>query len=261
MNYAKIYAQLIERSTTRSLDGYTEKHHVVPRCMGGDDSVENIAILTPEEHFVAHILLVKIHKNTKHAPALIKGVVMMTSGHKGKRSRKIYGWLRRAYAKSMSGDNNPNRKYPEIAKSAALKRVGSRRTAETRKRMSDAQKGRTFTSETKRKMSIAAKNKPKISEETRKKLSESAKGRKGPWAGKTRDDSFKQKISMANKGRSHSKEFCDNAREHALIREGIKREFCEQNSHLNLLKRPGGVFIDEFTRRKYEEWKIVHESV
>lgn len=239
MNYAKIYAQLIEKSSIRVLDGYTEKHHIVPRCMGGDDSPNNIAVLTPEEHFVAHILLVKIHKNSIHSPALIKSVVMMTSGHEGKRSRKIYGWLRRAYAQSMSGDNNPNRKYPEIAKKAALKRVGSKRSDETRKRMSDAQKGRIFTDETKRKMSVAGKNKPKISDETRKKLSESAKGRKGPWAGKTRDDSFKKKISAAHRGRSHSKEFCDGARERALMREQIKREFCDKNSHLDLKKHPG----------------------
>lgn len=61
MNYKKHYDKLMERSKYRIPDGYVEKHHIVPRCLGGKDEVDNIAILTPEEHFLAHQLLVKIY--------------------------------------------------------------------------------------------------------------------------------------------------------------------------------------------------------
>ena len=41
MNYQKIYNQIIERAKTRQLEGYKEKHHILPRCMGGLD-IDNI---------------------------------------------------------------------------------------------------------------------------------------------------------------------------------------------------------------------------
>ena len=54
MNYKKHYDALIVRSKIRILTGYTEKHHILPKCMGGDNSKHNIVRLTPEEHYVAH---------------------------------------------------------------------------------------------------------------------------------------------------------------------------------------------------------------
>jgi hypothetical protein len=56
MNYKKIYDQLVERATSRILEDYTETHHIVPRCMGGTDSLDNLVELTPEEHYLAHQL-------------------------------------------------------------------------------------------------------------------------------------------------------------------------------------------------------------
>lgn len=61
MNYQKHYELLIERAKSRTLAGYFERHHIIPKCMGGSDEPENIANLAPEEHFVAHQLLVKIY--------------------------------------------------------------------------------------------------------------------------------------------------------------------------------------------------------
>jgi hypothetical protein len=61
MNYEKIYNQIIERAKTRQLDCYKEKHHILPRCMGGLDEKENLAELTAREHFLCHRLLVEIY--------------------------------------------------------------------------------------------------------------------------------------------------------------------------------------------------------
>lgn len=38
-----------------------ERHHIVPRALGGSNAKDNIVPLTPREHFVAHLLLAKIH--------------------------------------------------------------------------------------------------------------------------------------------------------------------------------------------------------
>lgn len=95
MNYTQIYEQLIIRAKTRiPPEGYIEHHHIIPRCLGGSDDKENIAILTPEEHFVAHVLLVKIHPEV---PGLIVAVSRMCKG-KGRKRRRLYGWLRRKHS-------------------------------------------------------------------------------------------------------------------------------------------------------------------
>jgi hypothetical protein len=224
MDYQKIYNNLIDRATLRVSEGYVEKHHIVPRCLGGTDAKENIVSLYPEEHYLAHLLLCKVNKGNSK---LLYAAMNMTTGsmiNNGKRNNKAYGWLRRQYAESMSGDNNPNRRNPEIQKKAALKRVGQKRTEETKARMSAAQKGRSVSEETKQKMSIAAKNKPPVSNETREKLSAKSKGRIGPWAGKKQPADVVAKRADANRGRKDSDEVRLKKSAAAKMRESIKRQ-------------------------------------
>lgn len=98
MNYQRLYNVLIERAQNRKLVGYYEKHHIVPRCMGGSDVEENIVRLTPEEHFLVHQLLVKIYpENSK----LIFAARIMTVGRN--RKNKMYGWLRRRLQLALLG--------------------------------------------------------------------------------------------------------------------------------------------------------------
>lgn len=94
MDYQRIYQALIQKGQQRMLaEGtYVERHHITPRCLGGTDDAANIVALTPEEHVVAHLLLVKIYpKNTR----LVYAANMMTSRVK---SNKEYGWVKRNFA-------------------------------------------------------------------------------------------------------------------------------------------------------------------
>jgi hypothetical protein len=109
MNYKRIYDELIDRARSRSLEGYKEQHHIVPRCMGGGDESANLVYLTPEEHYVAHQLLVKMYpKNV----ALVNAALMMSVGGRAHlRSNKLYGWLKRRHVeecKKRVGDKNPS---------------------------------------------------------------------------------------------------------------------------------------------------------
>jgi hypothetical protein len=95
MNYKRIYEHLVERGQERSIiEGYKEVHHIIPKCMGGNNSIDNLVALTPEEHYVAHQLLVKIYPNNMN---LWKAVKLMTGGNNNQdRSKnKMYGWLKR----------------------------------------------------------------------------------------------------------------------------------------------------------------------
>lgn len=70
MEYSKVYYNIIERGKTRGCDkkklkGYYEAHHIIPKCMGGVDSKDNLVLLTAKEHFICHLLLEKIYPNEK----------------------------------------------------------------------------------------------------------------------------------------------------------------------------------------------------
>lgn len=104
MDYTAIYQRLIEKAKTRTIDGYKETHHIIPRCLGGTDDPSNLVDLTPEEHYLAHQLLVKIHFNNGK---LLYAAVMMCSN---RINNKLYGWLRRRLAEvqseAMAGSGN-----------------------------------------------------------------------------------------------------------------------------------------------------------
>lgn len=110
MDYQKIYNNITRRGQNRILEGYSEKHHIVPRCMGGTDEVTNLVSLTPEEHYLCHLLLVKIHpKNIR----LVRAAMFMVSSNDNvKRNNKAYGWLKRQYSEYMRGPNNPQKINP-----------------------------------------------------------------------------------------------------------------------------------------------------
>ena len=58
MNYKNIYNNIISKAQLRDkLDGYTERHHIIPRSFGGSDDDSNIVTLTAREHFLAHYCL------------------------------------------------------------------------------------------------------------------------------------------------------------------------------------------------------------
>lgn len=110
MNYKRVYDLLIERGKQRQLDCYVERHHITPRCIGGLDDESNLVELTPEEHYVAHQLLVKIYPNDYR---LARAAYMMTVGSSTVlRTNKLYGWLKRKFSEAQSalqsGKGNSN---------------------------------------------------------------------------------------------------------------------------------------------------------
>jgi len=106
MNYQRIYDRLIERGKNRVLTEYTESHHILPRCLGGSDDKDNLVDLTPEEHYLCHQLLVKIHPDDSK---LLNAALFMTANGMGRRSNKVYGWLKRKYSEYMKGPSNPSK--------------------------------------------------------------------------------------------------------------------------------------------------------
>src|ERR1017187_2720602 len=116
MDYQKHYDTLIYRAKhedrkrykkTDSRYIYYEKHHIVPDCFyinrirkgpvgwlpGNPNSIGNLVFLTPEEHYTAHLLLIKIYPNVH---ILVKSALLMCVDKTGNRiNNKAYGWLKR----------------------------------------------------------------------------------------------------------------------------------------------------------------------
>jgi hypothetical protein len=76
MNYFLVYQKLIAKAKARVCpEGYVERHHILPRALGGTDDSSNLVALTAKEHFVAHVLLAKIHGGI-----MWQAVVLMSGG-------------------------------------------------------------------------------------------------------------------------------------------------------------------------------------
>lgn len=167
---------------------YHEKHHILPRCIGGTDDENNLIDLYAREHFIAHMLLAKENPDNKK---LILAWHMMTNVKTDCQQRyqvtpEEYEKARIAYIQMMTGENNPSkseetrRKKSEAIKGAKNHNYGKPRSETTRKKISEAHKGKKVSDETRKRISESktGENHPNYgkhhSEETRKKMSESA---------------------------------------------------------------------------------------
>jgi len=105
MNYQKIYQDFItsRREREAAIVGYSEKHHIVPKALGGGNEKANLIRLTPEDHFFAHLLLAKTHGGVLWSP-----IAIMSGGnfksYKPTQSRLLHGWATRKLSESKKGE-------------------------------------------------------------------------------------------------------------------------------------------------------------
>ena len=120
MDYQKAYDRLVQKNHVFSEREYFETHHKVPKCLGGTDDANNLVNLTAREHYIAHLLLVKITKLNNDAQAYGKMLYafncMKWGRCKGERSFKfnsrLYQKVKCEYAslrkQMMKTSHNPS---------------------------------------------------------------------------------------------------------------------------------------------------------
>jgi len=167
MDYQWHYNRLIETRKDRILDPsiYYERHLIVPKSMGGIDDPTNMISLTLREHFLAHLLLWKIHRNRPMAAAF----VYMT-GNMRKQNFVL-----------------SSRMYEQV-------KLAARENGQYNK-------GIPKTLETRLKMSTAQKNRAPMSDKTKNKISQSRKS----LTYSSLTEEHKTKISVSNKGKNLGK--------------------------------------------------------
>lgn len=135
MNYKRIHDLIIERAKHRPRPScYCERHHIVPRSMGGNDDADNIAVLTAREHFIIHWLLWKIHRNKQMTYAFFAMTKPVGNGRERYTSRS-FAYAREAMA-SWIRENMSGRNSPSFGRTPHNK--GIPHSAETRKKISAA---------------------------------------------------------------------------------------------------------------------------
>ena len=109
--YLEWYVALIEKARSRILpDGlYKEKHHAIPKCIGGKN--DSIVLLTAREHFIAHHFLVRFVKNISYKQKLLYALWGMCNQKSPYQKRimvssRTYEQVKQRFSKSISGDNH-----------------------------------------------------------------------------------------------------------------------------------------------------------
>ena len=189
--YYKWYDHLIDRARNRTIEGYVERHHIVPRSLGGTDEESNLVELTAREHVIAHMLLPRFVENKK---PMWHALWCMVNTNGIKVNSRLYEQARIEFRSICTGI----KRSPETCAKIRAVRAGKKHSSETRDKMSDTRKGRKSSPETCAKISAARKG-IKKSPETLAKMSAAQTGKK-------LSPETCAKMSAAKKGRKYSPE-------------------------------------------------------
>lgn len=206
MNYQRIYNAIIEKAKSRGKieehsDQYYERHHIIPKSLGGSNSHENLVKLTFKEHFICHRLLIRIYpkENKMHY-----AFWMMCNGFKDrdlKISSRAYAEAKENFISCKLGIPLSVETKEKISKSKKENPcdywVGKKHSKESKLKMSESAKDRNISEEieTLRRKKISESCKGKVlSEEHIKHISEAKQGEKNPMFGKKGKDNPRSKI-------------------------------------------------------------------
>src|SRR5258706_972857 len=191
--YYRWYYQIVDKARKRGVPGeYHEKHHVIPKCIGGKNDSYNVVNLTFREHYLAHWLLTKFTEGNI-LRTMNYALGMMVNG------KYLGGKVPSRCFKKSKEAIRLARKGTKLSDEIKLKISRYKHTDEEKRKISLALKGRKFTEEHRRKIGLATiGNKSnfgrKPSEETRRKRSISMIGKN---LGKKLTDEQREKVSKA----------------------------------------------------------------
>lgn len=131
--YTQLYYSIITRGQNRQLSGYTEKHHIIPRSMGGSNSSDNLVALTAKEHFLCHLLLTRITTGESKKKMILAIFKMMGKGKREQnnvvKNSRMYENLKKELSQIVSKQHR-GRKRPvrtdEYRKKQAMAKLGKK---------------------------------------------------------------------------------------------------------------------------------------
>lgn len=153
MDHHAVYNRIIENARTREIDTsvYYERHHIVPRALGGTDDDSNLVHLTAREHFMCHALLVHMH--TGQAQRKMMWALNAMQMNKERFNARLYERMRHEYVNPMHDAETKAKHAEAMRKRDNVGMTGRKHTEETRRKMREARAKQVITEETKRKIS------------------------------------------------------------------------------------------------------------
>ena len=180
MNYLKHYDLLIKKAQNRPIpDGYVEKHHILPKSMGGSDEKENLVYLTAREHFIAHFLLAKHYGENQWYPVMMfkQGLNAHRNGTKinsylyeasKKNHKKIHSEFMKEYSNRPENIKRSKKSSFKVKKEKRLQQIEKLKerykNPEERKKISEKTKKAMQNPEIRKKISEKAKERLKCDE-------------------------------------------------------------------------------------------------
>lgn len=118
--YTRLYYKIISNAQSRELSNlvYTERHHIIPRCFGGSNAKDNLIKLTAREHFICHLLLVKMTE--KQFKQKMLSAVTRFQQTASTQYRSLNSW-----------------EYKKLRECAILARKGQRHTEQAKQKIKD----------------------------------------------------------------------------------------------------------------------------
>lgn len=110
--YTKWYYSIIKNSNP---SGYTEKHHIIPKSLGGSNKKENLVELAAREHYIVHLLLMKMCVNKRDREKMAAAYQHMSktrnSATKQRYNSRLYEYHKKIRVnilkEQMTGAGNP----------------------------------------------------------------------------------------------------------------------------------------------------------
>jgi len=173
--YLKWYNSIVTRAAERSTESeFSEKHHIIPKSLGGTNEAGNLVILTPREHFICHWLLTKITSGKLRARMMFAIMTMRQENkYQTRYDTKITSRIFEKIKLQLS--ESALLYFPRQSKGLTYEEMyGVDRAKEYRQKIKDKRALQTFTPERNQKISDANTGKLKgitLSSEHKKKLS------------------------------------------------------------------------------------------
>lgn len=126
--YKSWHDAIINKALNRKIKGYSEKHHILPRCLNGKDNKENLVELTAKEHFIIHMLLCKFTKGLARR-SMLYAFKCMSYYKKDGRDYKINSRIAQKLRSELKFSDEHKKKMSQ-------KKLGTKKSISTKLKMS-----------------------------------------------------------------------------------------------------------------------------
>lgn len=245
--YYKWYNNIVAAAKSRILppEIKKERHHIIPKSIGGSNENANLVYLTLHEHILCHRLLVKmLHGDSKYK--MMHALFLMSHKDKYNLTSREFVFIKsmkrnhteetkKKISAATKGENNPSFGVPcNEERKEKIRQSKQNLSSESRAKISAAKKGKTGHIH---------------SEETKQKIAESKIGKKrSPFS-----EEWKQKIGDARRGKKLGPASEESRRKNSESHLGVSHGPMSETAKAKLSesKRGKKIHVDPVTGRRY----------